>query len=345
MIISTERLDLREMTLDDYADIADILQDKQAMYAYEHAFSDEEVRGWLDRQLQRYREHGFGLWAVIERGSGELVGQCGLTMQETGAGQEVEIGYLFKRKHWHKGFATEAAAGCMDYAFNMLKLYRVVCIIRDNNGPSRRVAERLEMRINGQFVKHYYNMDMPHVIYYKRNPLVTVTDYQLAWAEQFSELNQLVAPLGLKLEHVGSTSVPGLAAKPVIDADLILPDWNRLNEVKEALQKLGFYHIGDYGLAGREMFTQTLRLKFPHNFYVCRQGCEALNNHLLLRDYLLSHPEAVKRYGDLKKSLAQQFPNDVDQYCCAKSDLLAEFLAAAGMAAENVQNIHRLNQL
>ncbi len=344
MKITTERLYLREMTAGDYADLAEILQNSNVMYAYEHAFSDAEVREWLDKQLRRYREDGYGLWAVIERNSGEFIGQCGLTRQDTGVGTEIEIGYLFKEKFWHRGYATEAAVGCRDYAFRKLKVHRVVSIIRDSNVASQRVAQRAGMRLMGEMVKHYYNMDMPHLIYGIRNPEVRVEDHQAVWHERFERLRELVKPLGLPLEHVGSTSVPGLAAKPVIDADLILDDWSRLDELKKSLKKLGFYHVGDYGLEGREMFTQTLRLDFPHNFYLCRLGCEALENHLKLRNYLCAHPEAVTRYGALKKSLAEEFPDDVDQYCAAKSELIAEFLLAAGMNSESVSGIKAINK-
>ncbi len=166
-ILETQRLFLRRLTQDDYDDLAEILQDEVAMTAYEHAFSNEEVQAWLDNQLRRYREeNGLGLWAVIRKADGEFLGQCGLTYQDTGgAEKEVEVGYLFKRKQWHQGYATEAAKGCMKYAFESLRLDTVVSIIRDTNIPSARVAERNGMKPDGKMIKHYYNMDMPHTIY------------------------------------------------------------------------------------------------------------------------------------------------------------------------------------
>ena len=81
MILQTERLLLREMTQEDFPALCRILQDEQTMYAYEGAFSDSEAQVWLDRQLERYRQLGFGLWAVILKQTGEMIGQCGLTMQ------------------------------------------------------------------------------------------------------------------------------------------------------------------------------------------------------------------------------------------------------------------------
>ena len=164
-ILETQRLFLREMTEGDYHDLAAILQDAETMYAYEHAFSEEEVWDWLRRQQERYRKDGFGLWAAVEKRTGEMVGQAGITLQEIEGERLPEIGYLLKRRHWHKGYASEAAAGCRRYAFETLRLPRVYSIIRENNLPSRRVAERGGMKVVKTTVKHYYGMDMPHLVY------------------------------------------------------------------------------------------------------------------------------------------------------------------------------------
>lgn len=135
------------------------------MYAYEHAFSDSEVDTWLNNQLRRYKEDGFGLWAVILKDTDELIGQCGLTMQNIGEKEVVEVGYLFNKAYWHNGYATEAAVACKNYAFNTLDIDEVYSIIRDNNLPSINVAKRNGMTIKGEFTKHYYGMNMPHLIF------------------------------------------------------------------------------------------------------------------------------------------------------------------------------------
>ncbi len=165
-VIETERLGLRELTSDDFDSLCRILQDDEVMYAYEGAFSDAEVREWLDRQTGRYREYGFGLWAVVHKATGEVIGQCGLTMQMWHDRQLLEVGYLFRRDFWHKGYATEAARACMDYACNVLHAGSVCSIIRDTNVPSRKVALRNGMTATGEtMTKHYRGVDMPHILY------------------------------------------------------------------------------------------------------------------------------------------------------------------------------------
>ena len=164
-VVETERLLLRPLTPADRGDLCEILQDKETMYAYEHAFSDEEVDQWLQNQLRRYREEGFGLWAAVDRESGEMVGQIGLTLQDWDGRKVPEVGYLLKRRFWGIGYATEGARGCMDYAFERLGLLWVCSIIRDNNLPSQRVARRNGLTPRGHLVKHYYDMDMPHTVW------------------------------------------------------------------------------------------------------------------------------------------------------------------------------------
>lgn len=135
------------------------------MYAYEGPFDDAEVRGWLDRQLARYRDDGFGLWAAVLKESGRFVGQCGLTVQDCDGVPVVEVGYLFERVYWHRGLATEAAVACRDYAFDVLGADEVFSIIRDTNEASQAVARRNGMTPRGSFVKHYRGARMPHVAY------------------------------------------------------------------------------------------------------------------------------------------------------------------------------------
>ena len=165
MILETERLLLREMTQDDLPALQGILQDEETMYAYNGAFDEAETQAWLDRQLSRYAQFGFGLWAVVLKESGGMIGQCGLTMQLWRGDEVLEVGYLFNRAFWHHGYATEAARGCMEYAFNRLGAKEICSIIRETNQPSRRVAERNGLVLRDSWVKHYRGVDMPHVRY------------------------------------------------------------------------------------------------------------------------------------------------------------------------------------
>lgn len=171
-ILETERLRLRRMTQDDFPALCRILQDPDVMYAYEHAFSDEEVQEWLDRQLARYAQYGFGLWAVELKETGAMIGQCGLTLQPWENEEVLELGYLFERRHWHKGYAAEAAAGCKKYAFEVLGAREVCSIVRDTNTAAQNVAIRNGMVKTDEGVKNFRGIDMLFYRYTAHMPSV-----------------------------------------------------------------------------------------------------------------------------------------------------------------------------
>ena len=165
IILQTKRLYLREMNQGDLPALCKILMDEETMYAYEGALNDEEAQKWLDRQISRYQKWGFGLWAVVLKETGEMIGQCGLSMQPWKEGEQLEIGYLFQRAFWHQGYAIEAAKACKNYAFEVLDVKEVCSIIRDTNTASQKVAVRNGMVKKDTWVKHYRGVDMPHERY------------------------------------------------------------------------------------------------------------------------------------------------------------------------------------
>ena len=181
MIFQTERLYFREMNQGDFDALCQILQDKETMYAYEGPFSDQEVQEWLDRQIARYQKWNFGLWAVILKETGRMIGQCGLTMQPWKETEVLEIGYLFNRAYWHNGYATEAAKACKNYAFETLQAEEVCSIIRDTNIASQNVAIRNGMAKTDSWTKHYRGVDMPHYRYIVRRAhwLLTLKESRL----------------------------------------------------------------------------------------------------------------------------------------------------------------------
>jgi RimJ/RimL family protein N-acetyltransferase len=165
-ILETDRLFLRKFSDSDYNDLCEILQDKDVMYAYDHVFSDDEVKNWYNKLIiKHYEQYGFGLWAVIHKNTHEVLGQCGLTIQKLNGKEYLEIGYLFKKKNWHKGYAMEAASGCKKYAFEKLNAEKVCSIIRDTNIASQNVAIRIGMEKTNEIIKNYSNIGVLHYIY------------------------------------------------------------------------------------------------------------------------------------------------------------------------------------
>jgi RimJ/RimL family protein N-acetyltransferase len=142
VIAETGRLVLRRLTLDDAGALEAVLGDPVAMEFYPAPFDRQGVEDWINRNLARYERNGFGLWAMALKSSGEVIGDCGCTLQEVEDRQEIEIGYHVRRNLWGHGYATEGARACMDYAFSQLGAERVISMIRPENRSSRRVAEK-----------------------------------------------------------------------------------------------------------------------------------------------------------------------------------------------------------
>jgi len=164
-VVETTRLRLRRMTDEDLPALRGILHDPEAMLAYGGAFSDEESLSWLRRMQERYRDDGFALWAVVLRDSGEMIGQCGITRQRIDDDVVTEVGYLFQRAHWHRGYAVEAAAACRDWAFTTQPIDELYAKVRSTNVASMNVAIRLGMTVRRTFTTHYRGIDMPHLAF------------------------------------------------------------------------------------------------------------------------------------------------------------------------------------
>ncbi len=156
VILETKRLRLRKFRAEDAGALAAVLSDAEAMKFYPAAFDERGVQDWIGRNLRRYENEGHGLWAMILKKTGELIGDCGCVLQEVDGTQAVEIGYHVRRDLWGQGFATEAAAACTEYAFARLGVARVISMIRPENVPSRRVAEKNGFRCERQLMWHGY---------------------------------------------------------------------------------------------------------------------------------------------------------------------------------------------
>ena len=176
---------------------------------------------------------------------------------------------------------------------------------------------------------------------------VVVVDYDPAWPHVFERLRALVWPavrdVALRIEHVGSTAVPGLAAKPIIDISVVVATDAEVPLAIERLARLGYVHLGNLDIEGREAFDAPKELP-AHNLYVCPEGTIGLVNQLAMRDYLRAQPAAAREYGELKKQLASQFPDDIDSYVYGKTDFVLRALRVAGLTSEQLAAIERVNR-
>lgn len=164
-MIQSERLNFRTIEDSDFEVIANIMRDAGVQKIWEHYFSDDDVREWIDRRKKGYANNGMDYLLAVNKLSQEIVGQIGL-LKESIDGEEIwGIGYILMSKYYGNGYATEGAKAMADYAFNTLKAPKIICDIRPMNKSSIAVAKRLGMIETGIFIKNYHGIEMPHLIF------------------------------------------------------------------------------------------------------------------------------------------------------------------------------------
>lgn len=169
-----------------------------------------------------------------------------------------------------------------------------------------------------------------------RTKHIIVVPYDPKWAEEFlklkTHLEQALKGRILSIEHVGSTSVEGLPSKPILDIDVVMRSYDDFPGIKSSLESLGYWHEGDLGIKGREAFAYAETGGFmAHHLYVCPQDSAELHRHIAFRNYLRTHPEDRKRYGDVKRRAALMYPTDIDGYLNEKGPVVAEIYRKIGM--------------
>jgi len=168
IILETPRLYLREFVAEDADALALVISDAETMRYYPSPMDRTGVEEWIARNRRRYAQNGHGLWAMVLKSTGEFLGDCGVTVQLVDGAEELEIGYHLRRDCWGRGYATEAARACRDWVFANRRVDHAVSLIRPENIPSRRVAERNGMTLRKETVYR----DLPHCVYRVERPPV-----------------------------------------------------------------------------------------------------------------------------------------------------------------------------
>lgn len=169
-----------------------------------------------------------------------------------------------------------------------------------------------------------------------RTKEVIVLPYDRAWKPGFEtirkELEEILGDSVLGIEHVGSTAVEGLSAKPCIDIDVIIRDYRVFDTVVRKLASAGYIHEGDLGIRDREAFRYSGKPHLlRHHLYVCPASSRELHRHITFRDYLRTHPESAQKYSQVKEDAARMFPEDIDGYMAYKSSCIEALYQLCGL--------------
>lgn len=323
------------MVAEDAGALLHIFADPEVMQSFDGLIlSPEMMARWVQRNLDRQQRHGYGLFSVILKSEDVLIGDCGLEHMEVDGSPEVEIGYDFRSDYWGRGFATEAATAVRDFAFHELHLPRVISLIRSSNAASARVAEKIgmvkekEIRIGERAYCIYGRWQALGL----RDGALQLVPYREEWPRLYEqEAEGIRTAIGahiLDIQHVGSTAIPGMIAKPILDIAIAVESFEAAAVCIAPLEALGYRYRGENGIPRRHYFVRGYPMGSPaggprtHHVHMVEIASTGWKDLLSFRDALRADPALAREYAELKLRLAAKHANDRSAYQDGKADFI-----------------------
>lgn len=315
-MIETKRLILRPLIPSDAEELGKLFKDPEVMrFSVGGVRTQTQTQSWVKKNIHAQARDGFSSWAVIEKQLDQLIGFCGITLQEVDGALCPEIGYRFARDVWGKGYATEAAIACRNYGFETLGMDRLVSVIEAENKASIAVAHKTGLCFLHETQFH----GIPVRIYEVRR--LTIEAYSTDWPKHFEEEKRVLEgffSIPIEFHHIGSTAIIGCAAKPIIDIMGVTPHIELVDEID--LSSLGYEALGEFGMPRRRYFQK--RQGQAVNLHIFETINPEVKRHTLFMRMLNQYPEKALEYTKLKKELAGRYPGDIYAYCLGKSDFI-----------------------
>lgn len=327
---STERLIARQIQPDDLDKFICMNANQSVMASLGGLRDAQQSKDDLERHLRRWQEEGFGTWMFYKKDTKEWIGRGGLRRLELAGHEEVELGYAVMPSFWNHGLATEIAKAVIEIAFEVLRLNDIVCFAEKTNLASQQVMQKAGF----QYEKDFTYGETLHALYRLKNlRRVEVVPYDTRWPDYYAnEARRIQQVLGSHLReiyHIGSTAIPGMSAKPVIDIILICENLDNIDAITARLNSLNYYNIRRHVIPHRSYFTRRQDEDISYHLHIRERGDPQINRHINFRDYVISHPDDARAYEKLKLKLAEQFVNDINSYVFGKDRLVQEIDARA----------------
>lgn len=335
IFLETERLILKTSDALDLNHVLMLLQDS-AIIQYDTVRTNAEIQNFLQNAIAYQKKYGFGFCSVFEKESGEFIGQAGIfhvCFDEHE--KDLEIGYRLHQRFWGQGYATEITRALINWAFTVLSISKLVAFVHPENKRSARVLKKAGFMFIGK--KHYRNKEVDYFEVYKSDAIEVVSfdpDWLIQGQAEIKVLtNTLPQNMVLDIQHVGSTSIPNIKSKPIIDIAIAVTSVQEIKTVAiAALEKLN-YSYWDENPDKESMFFVKGMPPFgerrTHHVHISEPTHRKWQERIIFRDYLLSHPEAVTAYEKLKVELANQYTYDREKYTDAKKEFIKAILIKA----------------
>ena len=341
--LETKRLILRDWEKKDITPFVDMNQDPEVMKFFPNLLSRDESINLIHRTQKQLNGHGFCLFAVELKESGEFIGFVGLSIPSFQAHFTpcVEIGWRIAKKYWNRGFATEAAKAVLNQAFERYNLNEVVSFTAKINKASIRIMEKIGLQHDPKDDFNHPNLAInhplsEHVLFrLSRDQLsakdnIEIESYNSDWPslaeKEISFLKKRINfPWISGIKHIGSTAIPGLAAKPILDIAVGVSDFGQVEKLIPILQEEDYIFWEDNPDKTKLFFVKGMPPfgeKRSHHIHVFPITHFDWIVRPLFRDYLIDHPQLKQEYKKLKQDLSVQYENDREAYTEAKSDFI-----------------------
>lgn len=340
----TERLFAKKVTANDLEKFLLMHTHEEVMRTLGGIRNEEQSLDNLNWNLKQWEENGFGLWMFYLKGTQEWIGRGGLRRIEIDKCKEVEVGYALMPKFWNQGLATEITKACLEIAFEILRLNDVVCFTWTTNKASQRVMEKCGFI----YERNFMHADLPHVLYRIKNyRKVELVPYDKNWPKLYEKESQKLKDiLGIHLKeihHIGSTAIPHMPTKPVIDIMLEFDNLDDIEFIKEKLKLLNYHNLSRHVIPHRSFFARRQEKEISYHLHIRERGDPQIKRHVHFRDYLIHHPKDADAYTALKTKLAAKHAHDIYSYVFGKDKLVQEIDRKAKLWHERKQDFLPFN--
>ncbi len=324
MRIETERLLLRPMELGDLDDFVALHADPEVT-RFIRPLDRAAAKERLHRDAREWRERGHGLLAMLDPKSDAFLGRCGLKYWPQF--DETELGWVLRRDAWGRGYATEVGRACIEWGFAEFDLSYLTAMVNAGNTRSIRVAERLGLSP----LRNDLLLGDPVVVYrLQRDEPIRLAPYDPSWPNRFAQeqaaLDEAIRSWATGgIHHVGSTAVPGLDAKPIIDILVGVDSLEASQACFGPLAKLGYLYA-PYQANEMHWFCKPHPSRRTHHLHLVPTDSSRFRDELAFRDRLRASPEAAEEYAALKRDLAERFGDDREAYTDAKTAFISRVL-------------------
>ena len=300
-----------------------------------------QVERFLSIAIPYQEKYGFGFCSVFEKETGEFIGQAGLFHKGFYDEQpDIELAYRLHKKYWGRGYGTELAKALVRWAFENLKVDKIVSAAEPENIASQQVLLKSGFLLLGK-QKWWNGKELFYYEHYK-NDAIELSAYNEEWPQMAElEIKKLLSILPkqhvIDIQQIGSTAIPGMNAKPVIDIQIAVDSLNTIKPIAiKVLKELGYEYWDKNPDLERLFFAKGMPpfgTKRTHHVHIVEPSSRHWQEKILFRDYLRAHPEARLEYEVLKNYLARQFTYDREQYTSAKTEFIHKILSQASAVA------------